>query len=164
MNLPLVAFVIFAMTTAACAADWSSYTNARFGASIDIPPGFVNDVPAPANGDGLTFHSVDGQAELLIWGNNVVEGDFKTDGQARLRGELDDGWDVSYRSESADDWHVYSGSKGDRIMYLRSISSCKGTQALHFRIEYPKEQNKDYDSVVERLGKSLRTGPASDCP
>jgi len=48
------------------AGEWSSYANARFGATIDIPPGFVNDVQEPANGDGLTFHSADGKAELLV--------------------------------------------------------------------------------------------------
>ena len=164
MRATQIALAVCLFATAANAAEWTSYSNPRFGAAIDIPPGFVNDVPEPANGDGLTFHSIDGKAELLVWGNNLVDGDFRADGQLRLKGETDDGWSISFQKESGNEKDVLSGSKGERIMYLRSISSCNGTQALHFRIEYPKERKKDYDSVVERLGKSLKTGPASDCP
>ena len=147
----------------AFAAEWTTYENPRFGVSIDVPPGFVNDVPEPENGDGLTFHSVDGKAELLVWGNNLVDGDFVTDGRSRMQGETEDGWDVSYQKEFGNDWSVYSGSQSGRIMYARSLSSCKGTQAVHFRIEYPEAQKKDYDAIVESLSKSLKAGPASDC-
>ena len=80
----------------AFAAEWTVYSNPRFGVSIDVPPGFVNDVPEPENGDGLTFHSGDGKADLLVWGNNLVDGDFLDDGMSRLRGEKDEGWNVSY--------------------------------------------------------------------
>ena len=145
------------------AGDWTSYANARFGETIDIPPGFVNDVGEPENGDGLTFHSADGKAELLVWGNNLVDEDFKADGQSRVGDESADGWDVSYQKDAGLAWSVYSGSKGDRIMYARSISSCKGTQAVHFRIEYPATQKKDYDAIVDRLSKSLKPPPDSEC-
>ena len=148
----------------AFAAEWMVYANPRFGVTIDVPPGFLNDVPEPENGDGLTFHSADGKAELLVWGNNLVDGDFAADGMSRLQGETDDGWGVSYHRVSGKEWNVFSGSKGGRIMYARSIASCQGTQALHFRIEYPEAQKKEYDAIVKRLGKSLKAGAASDCP
>ena len=77
------------LSSSAIAADWSSYANARFGVSIDIPPGFLNDVPEPANGDGLTFHSADGTAELLVWGNNLVDADFNQDVAARLKSDME---------------------------------------------------------------------------
>lgn len=160
-----IVLFLFLLCSPAFAAEWATYSNPRFGASIDVPPGYVNDVPEPENGDGLTFHSADGNAELLVWGNNLVDGDFAADGKSRLQGELRDGWDVSYQKQSGNDaWNVFSGSKGGRIMFVRSIASCQGTQALHFRIEYPQAQKKDYDPVVERLSKSLRAGPAFDCP
>jgi hypothetical protein len=147
----------------AFAAEWTVYSNPRFGASVDIPPGFVNDVPASENGDGLVFHSADGQAELLVWGGNLTDEDFKLDAEIRLNRELDYDWQVSYK-KSGNDWSVYSGSQSGRIMYARSLSSCNGTQAVHFRIEYPEAQKKDYDAVVKRLSKSLKVGDASDCP
>lgn len=156
---------LFLLSSSAMAADWSSYANARFGAIIDIPPGFVNDVPEPENGDGLTFHSADGAAELLVWGNNLVDADFNQDVAARLKIYIEDGWNISYvAGVNGSGWQVYSGTREGRLLYAKSISSCKETQALHFRIEYPEPQKANYDSVVARLSKSLKAGPATDCP
>jgi hypothetical protein len=155
--------LVLMFTAPAIAGDWTSYTNARFGETIDIPPGFVNDVGEPENGDGLTFHSADGKAELLVWGNNLVDEDFKADGQSRVSDETANGWDVSYQKDAGEQWSVYSGSKGERIMYARAIASCKGTQALHFRIEYPGAQKKEYDAIVDRLSKSLKAPPDAEC-
>ena len=153
------------LSSSAIAADWSSYANTRFGTTIDIPSGFVNDVPEPANGDGLTFHSVDGKAELLVWGNNLVDADFNQDVAARLKSDLEDGWNISYvAGVNGSGWQVYSGTREGRLLYAKSISSCKETQALHFRIEYPEVQKAIYDSIVARLSKSLKAGPATDCP
>jgi hypothetical protein len=164
MRLPAAIIAIAFLTSAAIAADWTTYANGRFGETIDIPPGFVNDVAEPENGDGLTFHSADGKAELLVWGGNLVDGGFKDDAASLVSSETEDGWDVSYQKAAGSDWQVYSGTKGDRIVYARSMASCKGTQSLHFRLEYPVAQKKDYDAIVERLSSSLKAGPASDCP
>ena len=159
-----IILLLFLLCSPAFAAEWTTYSNPRFGASVDIPPGFVNDVPASENGDGLVFHSADREGELLVWGGNLADGDFKLDSAIRLNRELDDDWQLSYRKESGDEWSVYSGSQSGRIMYARSLSSCRGTQAVHFRIEYPEVQKNEYDAIVERLSKSLKVGPASDCP
>jgi hypothetical protein len=156
---------LFLLSASAMAADWSSYANARFGITIDISPGFVNDVPEPENGDGLTFHSADGKAELLVWGNNLVEADFNQDVAERLKSDMEDGWNISYvAGVNGSGWQVYSGTREDRLLYAKSISSCKETQALHFRLEYPEAQKTDFDPVVARLAKSLNAGSASDCP
>ena len=156
---------LFLLSSLAMAADWSSYANARFGAIIDIPPGFVNDVPEPENADGLTFHSADGKAELLVWGNNLVEADFNQDVAARLKSDTEDGWYISYvAGVNGSGWQVYSGKREGRLLYAKSIVSCKETQALHFRIEYPEAQKTTYDTAVARLSKSLKAGPATDCP
>ncbi|MGB8313467.1 MAG: hypothetical protein WCE69_03175 [Aestuariivirga sp.] len=163
MRLAVSFLVLFA--SAAFAGDWTSYSNARFGVGIDVPPGFVNDMPAPANGDGLTFHSADGKAELLVWGNNLADEDFNQHVAARLKSDTEDGWNISYvAGVDGTGWQVYSGTRKGRLLYAKSISSCKNTQAVHFRIEYPQAQKNDYDPVVERLSKSLTAGPASDCP
>lgn len=77
---------LFLLCSPAYAAEWTTYSNPRFGANIDIPPGFVNDVPEPENGDGLVFHSADKQAELLVWGGNLTDGDFKLDSKSGSTG------------------------------------------------------------------------------
>jgi hypothetical protein len=165
MRMRLVISFLVLFASAAYAAEWTIYSNARFGVSIDVPPGFVNDVTEPENGDGLTFHSADGKAALLVWGNNLVDEDFNQHVAARLKSDAADGWNISYvAGVDGTGWQVYSGTRKGRLLYAKSISSCKNTQAVHFRIEYPQTQKNDYDPVVERLAKSLTAGPASDCP
>lgn len=165
MQARLALAFLAAFASAASAADWTSYSNGRFGVTVDVPPGFVNDVPEPANGDGLTFHSADGKAELLVWGNTLVEVDFSQEVAARLKSDTDDGWKISYvAGVNGSGWQVYSGRREGRLLYAKSISACGNTQALHFRIEYPAAQKDDYDPIVERLGMSLKAGPAFDCP
>ncbi len=165
MRARLALIFLMVLAGSAYGAEWTSYANGRFGVTIDVPPGFVNGVPEPANGDGLTFHSADGKAELLVWGNNLVDADFSQDVAARLKTDTDDDWNISYAAGvDGEGWQAYSGTREGRLLYAKSIASCKNTQALHFRLEYPAAQKDDYDPIVERLGMSLKAGPASDCP
>jgi hypothetical protein len=160
----VIAFLL--MTSAAWASDWSSFYNDRYGVTIDIPPGFAQFGDAPDNNDGLTFASADGKAKLLVWGGNIIADNFKEELRGNFESDQSDGWVVSYGASNKQktmSWAVYSGTKGDMIMYEKSIASCKGTQSLHFRIEYPVVQKKAYDAVVARLGKSMKAGPATDC-
>jgi hypothetical protein len=154
------------MISSAYAAGWQKYANVRFGVMIDIPPGFVQWGDVPANNDGLSFVSSDGAAKLRVWGNNIMADSFKDELQENFESDQSDGWVVSYgagNKQRTMTWAVYSGTKGDMIMYEKSIASCKGTQSLHFRIEYPKAHKLAYDAVVTRLGKSLKAGPALGC-
>jgi hypothetical protein len=161
----LIAFLVMATTTA-FAADWQKYSNDRFGVTIDVPPGFAQSGDAPANNDGLTFASADGKAILRVWGSNIIADNFKEELRNSFDSDQSDGWVVSYGASNKQKnmtWAVYSGTKKDMIMYEKSIASCKGTQSLHFRIEYPKAQKLSYDAVVLHLGKSMKIGPATDC-
>jgi hypothetical protein len=160
-----IILVLLLFCSPAFAAEWTVYSNPRFGVSIDVPPGFVNDVPPPANADGLTFHSADGVAELRVWGNHLSEADFNHEVAARQKSDTADGWNISYvAGVNGSGWQVYSGTRHDRLLYAKSIASCNNTQALHFRLEYPVVQKTSYDPLVERLGISLKAVPASDCP
>jgi hypothetical protein len=160
----VIAFLL--MTSAAWAGEWSSFYNDRYGVTIDVPPGFAQFGDAPDNNDGLTFQSADGKATLLVWGGNIVADSFKEELRGSFEIDQSEGWVVSYgasNKEKTMSWAVYSGTRGDMIMYEKSIASCKGSQSLHFRIEYPVVQKKAYDAVVTRLGKSMKAGPATDC-
>jgi hypothetical protein len=114
----LIAFLL--MITAAYAADWQHYANDRFGVSIDVPPGFVQWGDTPANNDGQTFVSSDSLAKLRVWGNNIVAKNFEDDWRGNSKNDRKDGWAVSYgvnKKQNAMTWNVYSGTKGDLIMY-----------------------------------------------
>ena len=75
-NLALALIVGFcAWSTAAAAQEhWATYTNPRFGTTTDYPSDLftVQDPPAE-NGDGQTFRTADGRAELSIYGTNNLE-------------------------------------------------------------------------------------------
>jgi hypothetical protein len=160
---------LFMLTTSALAAGWTPFFNPRFGASVEIPGGFVNDVPPPENGDGLTFHDPARQAELLIWGENLVSWDFKQDAAERIAAEKKDGWAITFERgrgldrPQAGAWHVYSGIKGGRIVYAKAVASCKGTQAVQFRLEYPMARKDEFNDIASHLAASLRAGPAEAC-
>jgi hypothetical protein len=51
--------------------QWETYSNPRFGATAEYPADlFTVQEPPPENGDGQTFHTADGRAELTIYDTN----------------------------------------------------------------------------------------------
>lgn len=158
------------MVSPAFAGGWERYVNERFGASVEIPPGFVNDVPPPENGDGLTWHDTKRNAELLVWGSNLAAWDFAEDFQQAVKSEAEKGFGISYRKSANLDmkgkgpsWYAYSGAAKGRIVYAKALASCKGEQEVSFRIEYPEARKQEFDAVVARLAKSLKAVPVEGC-
>jgi len=64
-----------ATAPAVSASDWTVYRNTRFGTAVRYPAShFQLDGQPPANDDGRSFVSLDGQAEMLVWaGYNALE-------------------------------------------------------------------------------------------
>ncbi len=60
------------------ATDWGQYDNARFGYTIDVPPG-VRVGKEADNGDGRAFRG--GASKLLVWGGNITEDSFEERGR-----------------------------------------------------------------------------------
>ena len=161
---------VLLLATPALAAGWSNYVNERFGAAIDIPPGFESDMPGPENGDGLTFRNTDDRAELRVWGGNLPYS-FKEDAAETATAERESGFAVSYEKAhnlsleaAGKGWYVLSGEGSGRIFYMKAVASCRGEQAVYFRIEYPAGLKREFDPVVTRLSVSLHAAPALECP
>ncbi|WP_245269578.1 hypothetical protein [Allorhizobium undicola] len=123
------------------AADWKPYTNGRFGYSVDLPAGF-RTILVPENGDGIRLESTDGQTKLSVWGNNITEGGFSEESDLRKKFQIDDGWKLTYGKRAAS-WASFSGTKGDRIIYMRQIALCDDAMG-NFTLEYPARQQKRY--------------------
>jgi hypothetical protein len=151
------------MSSPALAASWSQFKSARFGFSIEVPPGFIQSEAAPDNGDGAAFASPDKSATLLIWGRNLTEG-LADDAAQRKSAEREEGWRITYAPVKRGRWFVLSGIKGDRIMYLKGVAACRGRLALYFRLEYPRAEKEQYDAMVTRLSTSAKGGRGADCP
>ncbi|MBW6421192.1 hypothetical protein KX729_07030 [Rhizobium sp. XQZ8] len=158
MRLFLVVLsLIFAGPAAVHAADWKPFANARFGYTIDMPPGFAMQ-RAPDNGDGGTFLGKDG-TRILVFGTHVLDTTFDGEASNRIVGAMDDGWEISY-SRVEPEWASYSGAKGDRILYVRGIKLCDDSAGF-LMLEYSKQDLKLYDPIVKRMVKSFK--PAG-CP
>src|SRR5258705_124859 len=154
MRIVLALLLLF--TAPAFAAEWSVYSNERFGYAIEVPPDFVPQ-PEADNGDGRVFRTP--TASLTVFGSNVVEADFEASVRQRQAYLVDDGWAITYqvttpRSAS------YSGKNGAHIMYARMIALCGGTQFAMFELEYFAADLERFDPVVDRLVRKFRaTGP-----
>ncbi len=149
----LICFLAIMLAAPAFATDWGQYDNARFGYSVDVPPGFEWGKQAD-NGDGRTFRS--GATKLLVWGGNITEDSFEGE-VASARGFAEsDGWGISYEATTPS-WASFSGAQGKRILYQRMIALCDGAYAA-FRLEYSAVDLGQMEPVVERLVQSLKGG------
>lgn len=153
--------LVLMLSPAFAEAAWRHYENARYGFAIDVPGGLIL-ANESENGDGATFASADGAAELLVWGGFLVDTNMAGEAKSRRAGEEEDGWTISYATTKRG-WFAYSGTKADRIIYAKAVSSCKDAAALHFRLEYPKAEKLQYDAMVTRLSKSLKAIKGFQC-
>jgi hypothetical protein len=106
--------------------------------------------PPPENGDGQTFHTADGRAELSIYGSYNIDGERPEDYVQRhvsLR-------DVTYKKIGAD-FYAVSGTRGEAIYYERcnfpnhDVLTC-------FYVSYPAAEKAKWDPIVARIGRSSR--------
>ena len=73
---------LFLTPVAVKAADWKSFSNDRYGFSVDVPASFKASAP-PDNNDGLTFNSPDGRAEIRTYGHLLSDGENLSTTSAR---------------------------------------------------------------------------------
>lgn len=159
----LIFLILALFSTVVHAAEWGRFDNARFGYTIDVPPGFVRSGPAPTNDDGVGLVSADGTQKLRVWGGNIVEDGFESSARAAIGFAAGEGWNISYERITPG-WASFSGLRRGMVLYARSISLCRGVQYATFRLEYPEREITRMDAVVDRLVRTLReTGDAQSC-
>ena len=139
---------------AAAQEQWATYMNPRFGTIADYPADiFTVRDPPPENGDGQSFRSSDGHAQLSIYGKYNAEGDTP---QSYLEKYADQG--VSYRRVTAR-FYIISGTRKDQIFYERcNFQPVAGDIINCFSMTYPAQEKTAWDPIVTRLSKSLRAG------
>jgi hypothetical protein len=141
-------------------SGWESYSNARFGTVIDVPPGFEPRTSVE-NGDGQTFASPDGESEVAVYGS-LLENQSLQQYRDWYRSELSG---KSYEAGGRN-WFVVSGTAEGKIYYVKVVRTahCGVPVVHHMVLRYPEGQKRRYDSVVERLADSLRgTARSSYC-
>jgi hypothetical protein len=144
------------------AADaWRTYTNDRYGTTIDYPDSFQPQ-PPPDDDDGRAFKSSDGASFSVsasyggIDSNLAAYRDFILDNEPKTA-------TVSYQAQGKD-WFVVSGTNGRDIFYERHLLSHDGEMTEAFVISYPAALKQAYDPIVARMAKSFRSGSGFQTP
>jgi len=133
---------------------YSVYKNSRYGFSCLRPTSFTPGID-PVNGDGLSFESIDGKANLSLSGMNNSGDTVETLFNARLQNIAKP---ITY-SKLARDWYVLSWLDDDRVKYEKTWV---GTGSVnYFSFAYPVEDRPIYDSVLPVLVKSFEPGDLS---
>lgn len=144
------------------AEEWATYSNGRFGTSIDYAPKLFRMEPPPENDDGRRFVSLEGSARFMVFGAHNVFGSTLPEliGQDLAAGQDET---VSYR-RSGKDWFVHSGIRG-RDFFLRKVVLGEGGEIIHtFEISYPKADKARFDPVASRMAASLNAPGAGGRP
>jgi hypothetical protein len=153
----ILALLVMLLPPQAIAASWGHYTNARFGYAVDVPPGFVGQGESD-NSDGQVFKTP--TAALTVYGANILDGGFEDEVKQRQHWATNDGWAITYQVTTPS-VASYSGKQGARILYVRMIPLCDGSQFAAFELEYSRVDLQKFDAVVTRLVQSLKAPEGS---
>jgi hypothetical protein len=159
-----VAVMVTAILLAAGAAradDWLIYQNDRYGTTVDYPD-FFKMQPPPDADDGREFKSADGADFKVYASYNALDFTVATYRDFIVK-NLDPGSVITYETRGKD-WFVVSGTRGDRIFYERHLLSYGGQMNEDLVITYPASAKQNYDPVVARMTKSLRSGKGFQSP
>lgn len=134
---------------------WRTYINPRFGTIADYPAAiFTKLEPPPENGDGQAFTDKDGTAKLSIYGSfNSLDNTPRSYVDELIRPR-----DAIAYEHVAKNFFAVSGQRGETIWYQRCNFQGTDTGTIHcFVLEYPAKQKSQWDPIVARIAKSLRS-------
>ena len=133
-------------------AGYDKYTNLRYGFTVFWPSSFRAQ-PPPANGDGQTWTSPDGQVLLSAYGAGNLSNYSPGQDEAIDARSMS----VVYENISGNVVTV-SGYKdnGQTIVYQRDVVGPGAIDTLYW--SYPADQKKRWDAVVTRTAMTFRPG------
>lgn len=129
---------------------YQEYCNSRFGFCISYPSTLEMSAP-PANGDGRNFNDEEGFWMSASGMNNATEQSVDTVMSSSLNY-----FDVISYHTKGDNWFVLSGTKSNKIIYIKTFVGESGINLLH--IQYPKSEETEYKKIVEISSKSFKPG------
>ena len=158
---PTMIWLIVLLASAArpCLAtnDWVSYSNERFGFSLQYPANVFALERRTEAGDGELFVAKDGAARLLV-GSLSNESRFTpANYQAYIERNSYPDYRIDYRRLGGS-WFALSGEANGKIFYEKAMFSCAGRLITSFAMIYPSEQRRVFDRIVERVENTFRPG------
>jgi hypothetical protein len=160
LRLSLVCAFAVCASAAVAAPSWKHYGNNRFGYTVDIPAGW-QDQPPPDNGDGLSFLSPDGKAELAVYGRWVMENNMDGDAAEALTAFLAQSFEgdrVTYTQRGARTATVSGFTKDGHIFYRHSLLSCGAELWNAVEFDYPVDEKAALDPIIAHVVASLHSG------
>ena len=152
-----LALVLFAAAPAA-AQFWTQYANARFGYSLDIPPGYEAQGESD-NGDGQVFFDPATTQTLTVWGGFVLD-DFEAEVRSIISSEEDNAWNITGETVTPS-WAEFTALKGMRVLHQRLIAGCDGAAYAAFRLDYLVTDTSKIAEIIEGLEPTFL--PPSNC-
>lgn len=149
--------VLFAAAPAA-AQFWTQYANARFGYSLDIPPGYEAQGESD-NGDGQVFFDPATTQTLTVWGGFVLD-DFEAEVRSIISSEEDNAWNITGETVTPS-WAEFTALKGMRVLHQRLIAGCDGAAYAAFRLDYLVTDTSKIAEIIEGLEPTFL--PPSTC-
>lgn len=140
-------------TSAAPATSDFTYSNDRYGYSIEIPAGFAQTETA-ANGAGVVFTNPSTDMRITVAGNNNATGETVDSVHAANSA----GHDTSYEAKGST-WSVVSYFDGDRDVYVKTYVGSGSTYTVTF--SYPISQKDACDATLERVVTTAHPGDLS---
>jgi len=148
------ALAVLAFTPALAFAgdtEWRRYVIPSTGTSVDMPASiFTSDAGPPEGGTGRRFFTEDRRADLTVQSVPNPENDSPATFLARKQPPAG----ISYKRITSD-FFVVSSIRKDRIWYNR-CNRGNGTMNCVL-INYPSEEKRQWDDVVTRISRTLRS-------
>lgn len=133
------------------------YTNARFGFSFEVPPGYQAQTP-PVDGDGLSFASPAGTATVTAYGAGNVAGYSPAQEMAQLVRTHQSARDtISYRFFQNDVIAVSGTTPHGTVFYQREVVYSAVIYTLLW--SYPAATKAQYGTMVTQTVDSFVPGP-----
>jgi hypothetical protein len=117
-------FISLIFVGSACAGDWTTRQDGRFGFSYSYPA----ELFAEIEGERPSFHyfqSPGTQAKFLVGAWDNERGETPSEFKQWMLTHADGYQDITYRPRGRS-WFVLSGHRGDQIYYEKTIFSCGG--------------------------------------
>lgn len=140
---------------------WSAYKNAKFGFQLSYPGGLLIRTETQNTANGALWASADGTARLLATAVENETSETLESYRTFVMGETYADARFDY-TPTRDNWFVLSGQKGDLIFYERITFVCGGRYIYGWQINYPADQRRRFDAIVEAIHRSYKPGRGSD--
>ena len=154
-------FLVFSLAFGACsasvAARYKTYSNDRFGYSVEYPDIFWSRFESD-NGDGVTLAAANGHIELIVWGRHNIDGKSAAE---LLKEKVENAAHIVPDSEaSGEGWYSLTvtddGGLNGVEHHSLEYGIVTGETIAVFLFRFPLD--KGFEATAEHLKKTLRFG------